>query len=174
MPAESTTANCPPATPQIDLRRVQPDDDRFLSALFASTRIEELAPVPWTEEQKAQFLAMQFRAQTLDYDRNYPAASRDVILVDGEAAGRLYVDRREEAIHIIDIALLPRFRGQGVGTHLLQHLLDEGDRTGLPVSIHVEVHNPARRLYDRLGFLPVEENGIYLLMRRELNLRSAS
>ena len=64
------------------------------------------------------------------------------------------------------MALLPEFRNRGVGTALLRHTIEEGGKLGLPVTIHVEQFNPALRLYQRLGFLPAGENGIYLLMKR--------
>ena len=86
------------------------------------------------------------------------------ILVAGELAGRLYVHRREREIRIMDIALLPEFRGRGIGTKLLNEILMEGERTGRPVTIHVESFNPARRLYERLGFTRVASNGVYLLL----------
>ena len=91
---------------------------------------------------------------------------RDVVLVDGVPAGRLYVDRTADEIRVVDITLLPEHRGAGVGESLLEPILDEGDRDGLPVTIHVERHNPALRLYDRLGFEVVDDLGVYLFLRR--------
>jgi predicted GNAT family acetyltransferase len=64
----------------------------------------------------------------------------------------------------MDIALVPEHRGTGVATRLLGELLDEGAEDGKKVSVHVELQNPARRLYERLGFVPVEERGAYLFM----------
>ena len=89
-----------------------------------------------------------------------------MILVGGEPAGRLYVARWPEELRIVDIALLPRFRGRGVGTTLLRQLMDEADAAGKPISIHVEVNNPARSLYDRLGFEVAEDRGVYVFLRR--------
>jgi ribosomal protein S18 acetylase RimI-like enzyme len=120
--------------------------------------------VPWTVEQKAAFIAQQFHAQSVHYERHYPDASFDVILVGGEPAGRLIVTRSPEALHVVDIALLDEHRGRGVGSGLLRELIAEaGER---PVSIYVEVNNPARSLYERLGFVQEGEDGIHLLMRR--------
>jgi ribosomal protein S18 acetylase RimI-like enzyme len=148
------------------LRPARPEDREHLLAVYASTRAEELAPVPWTEEQKAAFLAMQFGAQDADYKRNYAGADFSVIEVDGQPAGRLYVERRPEEIRLIDIALLPSFRRSGIGTRLLRQLITEARERRIPLTIHVEMFNPARRLYERLGFAPVAEHGIYLLMER--------
>jgi GNAT superfamily N-acetyltransferase len=148
----------------ISLRPITPEDELFLAALYASTREQELAQTNWSEEQKAMFCRMQFNAQTTDYKRNYPDASFDVIERDGVAAGRLLVLREDEKIHVIDIALLPEHRGAGIGTKFLRELQDEAKAAGKPLSIHVERFNPARRLYDRLGFQQVEEKGVYLLL----------
>lgn len=89
-----------------------------------------------------------------------------MIEVDAEPAGRLYVSRWPDRIHIVDIALLPEFRGRGVGTQLIRELFEEADASGRAVGIFVEANNPARALYDRLGFEQVGELGIYLELRR--------
>jgi ribosomal protein S18 acetylase RimI-like enzyme len=107
---------------------------------------------------------MQFDAQDADYRRRNPAGTFDVIEVDGLPAGRLYVDRRPDDIRIVDIALLPEFRGAGVGRRLLGQLMDEASVSGRKLSIHVEIHNRAAGLYERLGFEAVAERGVYRLM----------
>ena len=140
------------------------DDEPFLRRLYASIREDELAVVPWDEGDKEAFLRQQFDAQDTYYRQHYDGATYDVIDVDGEPAGRLYVARWEDEIRIMDIALLPEYRGKGIGTQLLRDLLDEGARTGKRVSIHVEKNNPALSLYVRLGFVPVGDRGVYLLM----------
>ena len=147
------------------LRPVTDDDREFLLALYASTREEELAQVPWEEGAKEAFLRQQFSAQDHHYRTNYPGATLDVIEVDGEPAGRLYVHRGPDEIRIMDIALAPGFRGRGMGTALLRELMDEAGGSGRSLSIHVELQNPARALYDRLGFVPAGEHGVYVLMR---------
>jgi ribosomal protein S18 acetylase RimI-like enzyme len=136
----------------ITRRPVAPSDTPFLEGLYASTRTAELAVLPWSEEQKSVFIRSQFTTQSIQYATNYPDASFEVVMIDGTAAGRLCVERRAALMQIIDIALLPQFRGAGVGTRLLRGLLDEATTQGATVALHVECHNPARRLYERLGF----------------------
>jgi ribosomal protein S18 acetylase RimI-like enzyme len=148
----------------IHLRPITPEDESFLFSLYASTREQELAQTNWSDEQKAMFCRMQFNAQTKDYRANYPDASFQIIERDGVAAGRLLVMRSEEGIHVIDIALLPAHRGAGIGTKLLKELQAEARAAGKKLSIYVERFNPARRLYDRLGFKQVQEKEVYLLM----------
>jgi ribosomal protein S18 acetylase RimI-like enzyme len=154
----------PPTPPAVAARAVAPGDEELLYRIYASTRFEELAPVPWTAAQKDAFLRMQFQAQSQDYAANYPDAVFQVLLVDGTPAGRLYVDRRSDELRIIDIALLPEHRGAGVGSTLLRGLLAEAAAAGKPVRIHVERMNPALRLYERLGFRRTGDDGIYFLM----------
>lgn len=152
--------------PSIHLRTATADDLAFLARVYASTREEELRPVPWSDEQKLAFLQMQFEAQHGEYHSRYPDASFDVIELDGTPAGRLYVHRREREIRIVDISLLPEHRAKGAGTSLLENLIRESETAGKPLTIHVETLNPAMRLYQKLGFRPIGETGVYLLMER--------
>lgn len=151
---------------RITLRPIGPDDMDLLLRVYGSTREEEMAMVlDWTAEQKAGFVRQQFEAQHAWYQDHYEGAQWDVILVDGVPAGRLYVHRRPAEIRLVDITFLPEFRQEGLGTSLLRDLLAEGEAAGKPVTIHVETFNPAMRLYERLGFQPVEERGPYRLMK---------
>ncbi len=146
------------------LRPATADDRDFLLRVYAATREEELRIVAWSDEQKAAFVQQQFDAQDAHYREHYESATFDVIEADGEPAGRLYVARWDDDIRIIDIALLPDYRSRGIGTALLRELLAEAATGAKRLSIHVEINNPARRLYERLGFVQVEERGVYLLM----------
>ena len=148
----------------LSTRPVRAEDEDFLRRVYASTRIEELAVTGWDDDTKAAFLAQQFRAQAEHYRAHYPGASFEVVLVDGSEAGRIYVARWDDEIRVMDIALLPEYRGRGFGSRLLEPLLEEGRRTNKKVSIHVERSNPAMTLYERLGFAAVAERGVYLLM----------
>jgi len=148
----------------VALRPVTEADRDFLVGVYGSTRDEELSQVAWADGQREAFVRMQFHAQDVDYRARNPRGTFDVIEVDGRAAGRLYVDRRPADIRIVDIALLPQFRGRGVGTHLVGRLMREASASGRTLSIHVEIHNRAAGLYGRLGFAVVAEQGIYRRM----------
>ena len=146
-------------------RPITDADLPFLYRVYASTRAAELAPLPWSEEQKAAFLTQQFNAQHADYQRNYPVAERLVVLRGGEAIGRLYVERNAREHSVLDIALLPAHRGCGLGAAIMRDLQDEAGAAGKPSTIYVEKFNPAMHLYRRLGFQTVEDKGVYDLMR---------
>jgi ribosomal protein S18 acetylase RimI-like enzyme len=146
------------------LRPATEADRGFLLELYGSTREPELAQVAWAEGAKQAFLEQQFSLQDSHYRANYPGATLEVIEVEGRPAGRLYVQRGDGGIRVMDIAVAPAYRGRGVGTRLLRELMEEAESTGRPLSAHVEMQNPALRLYERLGFVPIEEHGAYLLM----------
>jgi ribosomal protein S18 acetylase RimI-like enzyme len=150
----------------VQLRPVEAADRAFLVELYGSTREAELAQVDWPDGAREAFVEQQFTAQDAHYRANYPGATLDVIEVDGVPAGRLYVHGGPSDIRIMDIALAPEFRGRGIGTALLRSLMEEADSSGRKLSIHVEMNNPARSLYDRLGFEPAGEHGVYVLMER--------
>jgi len=154
-----------PMPPPVTLRAATAADRELLVAVFASTRMDELALTDWSEEQKNQFCRMQFAAQDSHYRQHYPTAEYSVIELAGAAAGRLTLDRWQNEIRVMDIAILPEYRGRGIGSHLLRALQDEAAAAGKCLSIHVERSNPALRLYQRLGFQTLEENGLHLLMQ---------
>ncbi len=147
-------------------RPANEDDLSFLLTVYGSTRAEEMAQLPWSDAQKSAFLGNQLEAQHAYYAQIFPFADREILLVDGEPAGRFYVDRGEEEIHVIDIALLPPYRNRGIGTQLLGEVLAEGARTGVKVTIYVEKHNPAKRLYQRLGFEVIDQDDVYYLLAK--------
>ncbi|MBV9957175.1 MAG: GNAT family N-acetyltransferase [Acidobacteria bacterium] len=150
----------------VRLRPVGEEDMEFLRAVYASGREAELAQVPWSEAQRDAFVQMQFTAQLNHYREHSPAAEHGIILADERPVGRLYVERREGEIRILDITLLTAERGRGVGSSLLRALLEEAEETGKSVSIYVENYNPSRRLFERLGFRVIEDDGLNLLLER--------
>ena len=149
----------------IKLRPVRPEDDPLLLEVYGSTRAEEMALVPWTDEQRQAFLKMQFDAQQNYYQQKYPTADHDIIYFRDTAAGRMYVARLEDEIRIVDITLLPRHRGNGVGTHLITELMDESTAKRLPLQIYVETFNPSLKLLERLGFTQTAQQGMHLMMQ---------
>ena len=151
--------------PRVTLRPIAPDDEPFLIEVYASTRPAELAALAAVPGMAAAFARSQAALQQRAYAAAHPGASFDLVLVDGTPAGRLYVDRSDTEIRLIEIALLPPFRGAGIGTRLLGELLANAEARGLPVALHVAASNPAQRLYRRLGFAVAEAGEVHLSMR---------
>ncbi|MDT4952493.1 MAG: hypothetical protein QOJ02_631 [Acidobacteriota bacterium] len=145
--------------PAITLRPVLPEDEQLLYEVYEGVRADELAQVGWNEAQRKVFLKMQLKARDQSYLMYYPALDDRIILVNNQLAGRLILSRTDEWIKLIDIALLPEYRGKGVGTSLIKDLFAEALETNRAVHLQVEKTNPqALRLYERLGFTVTSEN----------------
>ena len=153
----------------VSLRPFQPEDEEFLVKLYGSTREAELAMVPWDAAQREAFVRAQMTAQLRHYQSEYPRAIHQIIELDGRSIGRIYVDRRPDEIRILDITLLPENRGKGVGSPLIQALMDEAAQTRRKLTIHLEAFGPGSRshsLFARLGFKPTESHGFHTLFAR--------
>jgi GNAT superfamily N-acetyltransferase len=140
------------------------DDHPFLARLYASTRWEEVARTGWPVEMQARFLAQQFDLQCRHYSDYYPNTERLLLECDGVPIGRVYIDETAAAVNLVDIALLPERRRRGIGRAVLADLLSQAAERGKPVILYVEKNNPARALYDALGFAVVRDEGVYDLM----------
>jgi ribosomal protein S18 acetylase RimI-like enzyme len=149
----------------VTLRPATDADYDFMRRLYASTREEEMTRFPFDEAQKQEFLSSQFSAQYEHYRIHYPTCERNIVERDGQPIGRLWIDEWPDQIRLVDIALMPEARGSGIGTTLVEQVLQRGATLGKPVTIHVESFNPAMRLYERLGFVKADTNGMYYLMR---------
>lgn len=147
---------------KLTLRPVTPDDDPFLLALYDSTRDDELSQAQWQEGQRDVFVRWQFDLQRKEYDSRFPDARYQVILIDDEPAGRIWIGADEEQIRLLDIALLPQFQKRGAGTVLLRALMQEAEEAGKFLRHMVFVlNNNAHRFYERLGFVVIEDVGGY-------------
>ncbi|MBU9166601.1 MULTISPECIES: GNAT family N-acetyltransferase [Burkholderia] len=159
------------ANAELTVQASTAEDQAFLHAVFVTTRREEFMRTGWPSERVEAFLHEQSRMQDRYYRQHYGQGRFDVVRLDGEPIGRLYHAWRPEQLgeeaRVIDIALLPAWRGRGIGTRLMQAVVAEADRQGLPVSLQVEVDNPVQALYRRLGFSKIGNSGIYDTMRRE-------
>lgn len=151
-------------TLKVSIRPFQPGDWVFSYAVYASTREDEMALVDWTPEQKTAFLNMQFNAQRTHYEKYYPFSEYQIIQLGSQPIGRLIIDRSKNPILLIDISLLPEYRNQGIGTNLLKSLMVEAACLKWSLTLHVEIFNPALKLYERLGFCKTSEQGIYYEM----------
>jgi GNAT superfamily N-acetyltransferase len=149
----------------LTFRPIADADRSFLARLYASTQMDELAATSMTGLQKAAFLLLQFRAQHAHFQKHYPQADMLVVMGGGNDIGRLYIERWPTRHGIIDLTLLPEYRGHGAGEVLLRDLMDEAAAAAKDVSILVEKHSPAMRLCRRLGFVTEQDKDVYDLMR---------
>ena len=138
---------------RIALRPVEmPADEEFLVELYYSTR-DDISQAPIDDEQKKTLSLMQYLAQKQHYLTYYPDSSHDIILFDGERVGRLWTDRLETEIIVVDISLLSEYRNLGIGTFLLKKIFDEAEQTKRILNLHVlQTNTGAIRLWERLNF----------------------
>ncbi|MCP5528058.1 MAG: GNAT family N-acetyltransferase [Verrucomicrobiales bacterium] len=150
-------------SPSLALRPETPADGDFLFSLFASAR-DDIARSTLAEEEKTRLLRLQFTAQTRHYRTQFPGGEFLIIMLRDRRAGRLCRHFGADEIRIVDLALLPEFRGQGLGTRLLAALQQEARLMGKCLRLHVESHSRARHLYERLGFVKLEQRGLHDFM----------
>ncbi|WP_207459228.1 GNAT family N-acetyltransferase [Azospirillum sp. SYSU D00513] len=150
----------------VTLRHRSKADTEFVRDVYVAYRWEEVKAAGWPQEMALAFLHDQFRLQSVHYDTHYPGAAWGIVEVEGQPAGRLYLQMDSGGdLRIIDIAFMPPYRNRGFGGGLIAAVQDHARATGAAkVSIHVERQNPALRLYRRLGFQPVQEGDVYFLL----------
>ncbi len=153
------------AASRLTLRPATEADLPLLAAIYATTREEELRQVAWDAGQKRTFTDWQSAQQEKHYAQHYPAAERLVIERDG-AIGRIYIETGGADVHLMEVTLLPEFRRQGLGTNLMNVFLAYVDALGRTSSLHVEAHNPAKRMYERMGFAVARAGEVYEYMVR--------
>jgi ribosomal protein S18 acetylase RimI-like enzyme len=147
------------------LRPERDEDDAFRFALFCQSRPAELALLRLEPAAFHQLMRFQYQAQTLSYRANFPNARFDIIELDRLPIGRIVVNRPGAVVHIVDQAIVPSLRNRGLGTTIMQALMNEAARAGLPVRLKVASSNdPPMRLYLRLGFVPLKTDPMYLEM----------
>jgi ribosomal protein S18 acetylase RimI-like enzyme len=149
----------------IELRAMRDEDLPFVRTVYAASREDELALVPWPDGQREAFIDMQFQAQLAGYAGTFPGSEHSVVLVGGELAGRIWVARLPTEIRLVDLALLPLFRNLGAGTELVRRLQAEARAASAPLRHCVWILNEgAFRFYRRLGFVVVEDQGMHQVM----------
>jgi ribosomal protein S18 acetylase RimI-like enzyme len=146
------------------LRAALPTDAEFEHCLYASTR-DDLRPLG--PEVFDGLVGMHFRAQSISIRLEHPHAERTIVVVEADPVGRLILDESTPHIEVIDVSLLPQYRGHGIGTNVLRGVLAHADRVGRSVRLHAEKQSRALRLFERLGFTISGDVGMYFVMSRD-------
>lgn len=149
----------------LHLRAIGDSDHAFLSELYASTR-GDLAQMAADPAFLTQLIAMQQSMQSQGFRTAYPDALHAIVEHDSAAVGRLVVDAGADRLHLVDLALLPGARGQGIGSAVLRALQAAAAARGLALSLSVSHANPrAARLYASLGFETTASDEVQQRMR---------
>jgi ribosomal protein S18 acetylase RimI-like enzyme len=144
-------------------RAATAEDEVFLFRLYAASRAD-LDAIGLPPEQKDLLVKMQFNAQRQQYSSAFPAAENTIILIDEVPVGRMLINKTASEFRLIDIVLLPQFRGLGVGTRLIQDLIHDAEAANALVILQVRKENVALNLYRRLGFVVNQDDGVYVSM----------
>ena len=153
--------NDPKIGTSISTRPVTSDDHEFLFEVYQSSRGDDLRGLGWEQARVIEFLRMQYEAHQQFHDREFKNATDEIILVGGERAGRLVIERREHEIRWIDLSLLPQFQNSGVGSFLIRKIQDDARRTRKPLRLQIIRFNRAVNLFERLGFVRTSETGTH-------------
>jgi GNAT superfamily N-acetyltransferase len=145
----------PPPAHRHHLRPATAGDFALIHAARALGLQEHVARIwGWDEaDQRARFRA------AFDPDQY------QVVVVDGRSVGAISVRRADDVVLLADLEILPPWRGQGIGTALVRQVVGEAHACALPVTLQVLRGNPARRLYERLGFVVTGETATHVTMR---------
>ena len=142
----------------VTFRNVEDKDQQFIEIVYRSTREKELSLTNWTEDEKHRFIIMQSIAQLAEYKKNYKDAVYKIICYKNKPAGRLYLWESNHEIRVIDISLLPKFRSKGIGGKILRDIIQVARQQNKIVSLNVVRNNPAKKLYERVGFTTISTN----------------
>lgn len=151
----------------VESRPAAPADEPFLRALGGAVVAERLGQVGLNPEELLTIQEIQFIARRRDRAAQYPGADEELIMLDGRPVGAMLVDRARERILLIDLALMPAARQQGIGTTILTALAEEAARLEVPLRARTQSTNArARRLYARAGFHELDDDGLNVSLER--------
>jgi ribosomal protein S18 acetylase RimI-like enzyme len=134
--------------------------DRSLVSLRAATR----ADVPFLIELRRQTMTVHQLASgavSSEDELTSRVLARfecaQIVLISGEPSGLLKTVRDGLQWEIMQVQLIPALHGKGIGTLLLQRIIEDARKAGATLRLNVLKANPARRLYERLGFIVTAE-----------------
>jgi ribosomal protein S18 acetylase RimI-like enzyme len=159
-----------PRNPLIRFKPVTVADEPFLRYLFNTVRAADFAGAGLPQAMLDVILDQQFRAQSKGYATQFPGATSLVVVKGSERVGRLLLAEEERRWHIVDIALLPSVRGQGIGSDIISAAARAAEEQGAEqLTLSVLAGNlAAQRLYLRLGFAAVDGDGVRVTMTKRL------
>lgn len=158
------------APPAFALRPRVPEDEAFLVTLLDRTTREAAARLAGAAASlPTPLLELQLRARDRAYRARFPGGVEHIIVDRGWGAiGSVFIDWCSDGggSTLVDIAVLPEGRRGGIGLHVLRAWVGACDAQGRDAHLHVMPHNPARRLYRRLGFVEAGEPSFPVAMSR--------
>jgi len=140
-------------------RPASSDDYDFLRALHRNTMKDYVEKTwGWDEEDEEKRFKESFDPDKLS-----------VVVVEGSDAGMIVVEDKGTELFLSKIQILPEYQGRGLGTIIVNDLIKKARQRMIPVALQVLKVNPAKKLYERLGFMQIGETETHYLMRQESN-----
>lgn len=137
------------------LRKINDEDFEFLWQLH-NAALKEYVTQTWGWDEDWQ---------RKDFTERFNTADGKIIVINGTDAGFLWVINKESETKLASIRLLPEFQNKRIGTQIIQNLIEVARAVNKPLTLHVLKVNPAKNLYERLGFETVEELEHHFLMK---------
>lgn len=135
----------------------------FIKELFFYHKTHELNACNFQPEMLVSLLEMQFRAQEMAYQQQFPEAEGFVLATGQRPVGWLLINKAE-TYHIVNIIVHHDFRGQGIGAAAINEIIEQARNSNLSVTVNVDKNNPALKLYSRLGFRVAGKDEVYVTM----------
>lgn len=143
-------------TDRIRLRPGELEDREYLWRLHCAT-MQDYVDKTWGWDEGRQ------RAM---FDQGFDPSSLRIVEEDGRAVGYISVQRHSDEIFLAGIEIEPEQQNQGIAAYLIGQLFEKSDSLQVPVTLQVLKVNPARSLYERLGFQCTGETPTHYLMKR--------
>ncbi len=148
-------------TPHVTTRAATEQDDAFLFALFKDVRSAEFAHAPLAPAQLDMLMNIQYAGQKQSYGAQYPGGN-DIVLLDGQPIGRMWLYQGPAEHHLVDISLMADFRNLGIGAALLTEAIAAARAAGVRLCCSVAATNHGSlRFHQRLGFQIVGQDEVY-------------
>lgn len=149
----------------ISLKESTDHDSEFFIELFGEIKNSELHLGMWPEPIKSQMIMMQYYAFMQTMKTEFPDHKDYLICFQSKKAGRLQLEKDVKGFRIMNISLLSSFRNKGIGTTIINGLIDDANQKKIPIFLDVDLVNPAFHLYQRLGFEIIQQNEIRYSMK---------
>ena len=145
----------------VTTRPATAEDDDFLFALFKAVRAPEFARAAIEPAQLEMLMRIQFAGQQQSYGAQYPGG-HDIIQLEGQPIGRIWLYRGPSQHQLVDISLLPEFQNRGIGSVLLRKAIAEARAAGARLACSVAAANQGSlRFHQRLGFRIAGQDEVY-------------
>lgn len=149
----------------ISLHKVELKHNDFLLKVFKESRPELDYIHGLGEEEKSAIVFQQFTIESQQLMQIYPDAELNIVMLNEEPVGRIYVYHGEKADRIIEIGLLAEYRGKGIGKKLIIEVIKNSKKAGKNVRLQVAWFNEkAYSFYKKVGFHIIENNEVFFEM----------